>query len=110
MMAFVAMKTSGAVLNNLSNFLISFSYNYPLWVADSLTTGKALDACKEAREAHKGESDYRIAHPYSCTKYIWCYSGGLNGDEVDCGTGKFNPAYTDPKAPCKDSVPECIQT
>ncbi|KAK2141774.1 hypothetical protein NP493_5118g00007 [Ridgeia piscesae] len=77
---------------------------------DSLTTGKALAACKEANEAHKGESDYRIAHPYLCTKYIWCYSGGLNGDEMDCGTGTFNPAYTDPNHPCKESVPECIQT
>ena len=70
-----------------------------------------MDACKEAIEAHKGESDYRIAHPYSCTKYIWCIAlnGDVkNGDEMDCGTGAFDPAYTD--TPCKDSVPKCKQT
>ncbi|KAI0241805.1 hypothetical protein LSAT2_018237 [Lamellibrachia satsuma] len=71
----------------------------------------AMKACKDAQGAHSGETEYYLAHPNTCNKYIRCFSSGNDGVVQPCGATSlsFNPDYTGTADVCKDKneVPQC---
>ncbi|KAI0218037.1 hypothetical protein LSAT2_030225 [Lamellibrachia satsuma] len=71
----------------------------------------AMKACQDVQGAHSGETEYYLAHPNTCSKYIRCFSSGNDGVEQPCAATflSFNPDYTDTADVCKDKneVPQC---